>query len=77
MLIEAGYYFHKGRLLPYVQYARQDLRGSQPDEQRPQVGIGYYFLGHSSNLKMAYTRIDRDGAKGRNQFQLQYQAFIF
>lgn len=76
-LVEAGYYFHRARLLPYVQYARQDFRGSVPDEQRPQIGIGYYFIGHNSNLKAAYTRIDRDGAKGRNQFQLQYQAFVF
>lgn len=76
-LVEAGYYFHRARLLPYVQYARQDFRGAVPDEQRPQFGIGYYFIGHGSNLKAAYTRIDRDRAKGRNQFQLQYQVFVF
>jgi hypothetical protein len=76
-LFEAGYYFQKAKLQPYVQYARQDLSRSAADEQRPQVGLGYYFVGHNSNLKLAYTRIDKRGAKKRNQIQLQYQIFAF
>jgi Gram-negative porin len=76
-LVETGYYFHKAKLQPYVQYARQDLSDSTADEQRPQVGLGYYFVGHNSNLKLAYTRIDKHGTAKRNQFQLQYQVFAF
>lgn len=71
-LVETGYYFRKARLQPYLQYARQHR--STADEQRPQVGLGYYFVGHNSNLKLAYTRIDKRGAKKRNQVQLQYQS---
>jgi hypothetical protein len=76
--VEAGYYFRKAKVLPYLQYARQDFSNAiLADEQRPQIGIGYYFQGHNSNLKAAFTRIDRDRAKKRNQFQVQYQIFVF
>jgi hypothetical protein len=78
LFAEAGYYLHKAKLLPYVQYAKQDFSSSTlVDEQRPQVGIGYYFIGHNSNVKAAYTRIDRKTGKDRNQFQVQYQVFVF
>jgi hypothetical protein len=77
-LVETGFYFHKIKLLPYLQYAKQDISASnQPDEKRPQIGVGYYFEGHNSNLKVAYTRIERDNAPKRNQFQIQYQVFVF
>src|SRR5262245_16723283 len=78
ILVEAGYYLHSVKLLPYVQYARQDFSlATLADEQRPQFGIGYYFVGHNSNIKAAYTRIDKKGAKKLNQVQLQYQIYLF
>lgn len=77
-MLEAGYYFHNIHLQPYVQLARQDFDAAfRPDEKRTQLGLGYYFSGHNSNLKFAWTKIDRDGAKKRNQYVLQYQVYQF
>jgi hypothetical protein len=77
-MIEAGYYFHAIKLMPYVQLARQDFdAASRPDEKRTQGGLAFFFGGHSSNLKLAFTKIDRDHSPKRNQFQVQYQVFQF
>ena len=77
-LAEVGYYFHSVHLQPYLQLARQDFDAAfRPDEKRTQAGLGYYLSGHNSNLKVAWTKIDRDGAKKRNQYQIQYQVFAF
>ena len=77
-LVEAGYYFHSVKLLPYIQLARQDFDAAAlADEKREQGGLNWFMSGHNSNLKLAFTRIDRDRAKRRNQFQLQYQLFVF
>jgi len=77
-MIEVGYYLHAIHLQPYVQFARQDFDAvTRPDEKRTQGGLAYYFNGHNSNLKFAVTKIDKDGAKKRNQVQLQYQVFAF
>jgi hypothetical protein len=77
-MVEVGYYFHTIKLMPYVQFARQDFDAfTRPDEKRTQGGLAFWFAGHNSNLKLAWTKIDRDGAKKRNQYQLQYQVFQF
>jgi hypothetical protein len=77
-MLEAGYYFHGAKLMPYIQLARQDFDAvTRPDEKRTQGGLAFWFAGHNSNLKLAYTKIDRDRSKKRNQFQVQYQVFQF
>ncbi|MFL6237490.1 MAG: hypothetical protein ACJ76N_30495 [Thermoanaerobaculia bacterium] len=77
-MVEAGYYFHTIKLMPYIQLARQDFdAASRPDEKRTQGGVAFWFAGHNSNLKLAYTKIDRDRSPKRNQFQIQYQVFQF
>lgn len=78
-LAEIGYYLHAWKLLPFFQYARQKFAAgvSQPSEKRYQLGAGYYFHGFNSNLKLAWTRIDRDGVKGLNDVVLQYQFYVF
>lgn len=77
-MIEAGYYIHGVHLQPYVQYAQQNFDATaRPDEKRTQGGLAYYFNGHNSNLKLALTSIDKDGAKKRRQIQLQYQVYAF
>lgn len=77
-MVEAGYYFHTIKLMPYVQLARQDFdAASRPDEKRTQGGVALWFSGHNSNLKLAWTKIDRDRSPKRNQFQVQYQVFQF
>ncbi|HEY0512333.1 MAG TPA: hypothetical protein VGH73_10540 [Thermoanaerobaculia bacterium] len=77
-MVEAGYYFHNIHLQPYIQYAQQNFdAATRPDEKRTQGGLAFYFNGHNSNLKLAWTKIDKDGAKKRNQYVLQYQVFQF
>ena len=77
-MVEVGYYFHTLKLMPYVQLARQDFdAAARPDEKRAQAGLAFWFAGHNSNLKLAWTKIDREGARKRNQYQVQYQIFQF
>ena len=42
-----------------------------------EIGVGRYFRGHNSNLKFAFTRIERDGSPDRDQLRLQWQVFAF
>jgi hypothetical protein len=77
-MVEAGYYFHGAKIMPYIQLARQDFDAAvRPDEKRTQGGLAFWFSGHNSNLKLAYTKIDRDRSPKRNQLQVQYQVFQF
>ncbi len=78
-LAEVGYYFHSCKLLPFFQYAQERFAAgvAQPSERRFQTGIGYYLHGYNSNLKLAWTRIDRDGLPGANDVVVQYQFYVF
>ncbi len=77
-MIEAGFYFAGIKLMPYIQWARQDFDlATLLDEKRTQGGLAFWLNGHNSNLKLAYTSIDRDRSKKRSQFQVQYQVFAF
>ena len=76
-LAEVGYYFHTLKLMPYIQYARQDFDAVTRADRADSGGLAFWFDGHNSNLKLAWTKIDRDSAKKRNQYQLQYQIFQF
>lgn len=41
-------------------------------------GLAYWCYGHNSNLKVFYTRIQQDGAAhGANQFNVQWQIFLY
>ena len=78
-LAEIGYYVRALALLPFFQYAQEKFAAgvAQPSEQRFQFGAGYYFHGYNSNLKLAWTRIDRDRAGWFNDVVLQYQLYAF
>ncbi|MDP9121378.1 MAG: hypothetical protein M3O15_08435 [Acidobacteriota bacterium] len=77
LLAELGYYIHEIKLQPFLQYARQKLDVAGPGEKRYQAGLGYYFKGYNSNLKLAWSRIERDAVKKRNEITMQYQVFAF
>jgi len=78
-LAEIGYYVRAVKLLPFFQFAQQKFAAgvAQPSERRFQVGAGYYFHGYNSNLKLAWTRIDRDRVGWLNDAVLQYQFYVF
>ncbi|MDM7913874.1 MAG: porin [Candidatus Eisenbacteria bacterium] len=65
------------RFTPYFQAARQELDSRGPDETSLQAGLSWWIDGHKANFKAAWNRIERDGAKTRNQLLIQYQAFTF
>jgi len=78
ILAELGYYLHGAKIQPYLQYAKEDFDlASKADQTRTQIGIGWYPMGYNSNFKFAYTKVESKGAKDRNQFQIQYQVFVF
>jgi hypothetical protein len=78
ILLEAGYYLAAIKTQPFFQYSEENFSNSAlADEKRITGGLGWYFAAHSSDLKLAYTRLQATGAPDRNQYQLQYQVFIW
>jgi hypothetical protein len=78
-LAEIGYYFAPVKLQPFFQYTQDKYAAGVPlpSEKRFQTGIGWYFHGQNSNLKLAWTRIDRENVIPINDWVLQYQFFVF
>ena len=61
---------------PYVQYSRRDFAESGADEQNTQLGLAYWHSKHTFNVKLGYTRQERDGSVDRDQVVLQCQLFF-
>lgn len=78
-LAEIGYYFHAVKLQPFFQWSQERYASfvNLPSEQRFQSGIAWYFHGYNSNLKLAWTRIDRERTIAINDWVLQYQFYVF
>jgi hypothetical protein len=78
-LAEIGYYFHAVKLQPFFQWSQEKYASyvSLPSEQRFQSGIAWYLHGYNSNLKLAWTRIDRERAIAIDDWVLQYQFYVF
>jgi hypothetical protein len=78
VLAEAGYYVGALKAQPFVQFSEENFdHHSHPDQKRYTFGLAYYFIGQTSNLKFAYTRLEEVGSPRRDQYQLQYQIFIW
>jgi hypothetical protein len=78
LLVEAGYYLGAIRTQPFLQYSTETFaQRFDPDQKRTTFGLGHFFQGHSSDVKLAYTRLQGTGQVSRNQLQLQYQIFIW
>jgi hypothetical protein len=78
-LAEIGYYLHEAKVLPFFQWTQEKYAADVPllSQNRYQLGLGYYFQGFNSNLKLAWTRIDTESVKGLNDVVLQYQFYVF
>jgi len=77
---QAGFFFSPVKLLPYFRYeTRRFSHGTTPskDEQRYQIGLGWYLKGHNANVKLAYTKVDPDSGRHTDQFTVQLQGFYF
>lgn len=78
LLVEAGYYFGESRLLPFVQYSSRDFNASAtPDQDKIQVGLGWMFGGHRTNLKLSWAQISTDGASDVDEIWLNFQVFRY
>ena len=77
-MMEAGFYHGGSKLLPFVQYTKQDFAaGFANDVEKTLAGIGYFFKGHGGNVKLSYANVDRAGAPGQDELWLQLQMFSF
>jgi hypothetical protein len=77
-LAEAGYYFGAIKTQPFFQYSAENFeRHSHPDQKRTTFGLGFFPSGHNSDVKFAYTRLQGTGQIRRNQYQLQYQIWVW
>jgi len=75
---EVGYYLGAIKTQPFFQYATENFSNSAlADQKRYTFGLAYYFAGHTSDLKFAYTELKATNAPNRSQYQLQYQIFIW
>jgi hypothetical protein len=81
---EAGYTFLPIAVAPIVriEHFHDDTPAPRitpfATQNRYAGGLAYWCYGHNSNLKFFYTRIQQDGAAhGANQFNLQWQIFVY
>lgn len=78
LLVEGGWFFHRARLEPFVQYASRDYRDpARADESRLQGGVAFFGNGHKNNLKLAVARLTRANAADGIQYVAQWQVLAF
>jgi hypothetical protein len=77
-LVEAAAHFAKGRLSPFVQWARKDFdQAALGDQSYWQAGMAYWMAGHQRNLKFSAGRQHTEGAPDRTQVLVQLQIFYY
>jgi hypothetical protein len=79
LLGEVGYYFGALQLQPFFQYNDDKFDSSTglPDQKHLAFGAAYYFAGNASNVKLQYVRLQETGVVDRNEWQMQYQIFLW
>ena len=80
---EAGYLLLPYKISPIFRYEHLSAVGAGGAQARYAGGIAFWPYGHSTNLKLFYTRIQTDtpaaaavSLKGVNQVNLQWQVFF-
>jgi len=79
-LVQAGYLFTNAKVMPWVKVEGQKFSHSADrakDQNRFQVGLSYFHLGHNANIKAGYGRIDPKVGRSVNLFTVQLQVFYF
>jgi hypothetical protein len=83
IMSEAGYRFDAVQLSPILRFEHRNVStpsAGAPTEDRFGAGLAYWPYGHNVNLKAFYTRIkpsDPAGLNGYNQFNLQWQVYLY
>ena len=74
---EAGYTFLPVKISPIVRFDHLSSIGATGATSRYGGGLAFWPYGHSSNLKLFYTRVQvENAAHGFNQVNLQWQLFF-
>lgn len=82
LFAEAGYYFGRAKLLPWVRYESQrfaDEVNSGRDQRKAGAGVTWYAEGHAFNIRAAVTRVIPGAAAlpCTTQVTVQVQLFTF
>ena len=78
--LQAGFYLAPMKIMPFVRIEKQDFRASSlngNDNNRQQLGVGWYPNGNNFNVKAAYSRVDPRAGKTTNEYTVQMQFFYY
>ena len=78
--LQAGFYFAPTKLMPFARYEQQDFRLrtlNGTDNNRLQLGLGWYPGGNNFNVKAAYTRVEPRVARSTKEYTVQLQFFYY
>jgi hypothetical protein len=78
--LQAGFYLAPLKVMPFVRLEKQDFKASSlngNDNNREQLGLGWYPNGNNFNIKAAYTRVDPRAGRTTNQYTAQMQFFYY
>ncbi len=77
-MVELAYYFASAKLQAYAAFYERDFDSVlSADEERFEVGVGFYPRGYSRVLKISYGQISKDGLPDRDRFLVQLQLLAF
>jgi hypothetical protein len=77
-LVEVGYLISALKLTPVLQFSDRNIVDTTTgDEKHWSVGANYWWAGHNTNVKGAYSRISPNGSPSQNEFTIQLQLFYF
>lgn len=75
---QLGYYLAGLKVMPFGRLEKRDNRGTNAgDENRQQIGLGWYPNGHNFNIKAAYSRVDPRIGNATNEYTVQLQFFYY
>lgn len=75
---EAGYYFQKTKLAPFVQVNYENFDDKTlNDKHFMQAGLAYYIKGQTLNVKLAAGKFGGEHLNNQTQILLRMQAFMF
>jgi len=80
VVLQAGYYDASLKIQPFARLERQDFSASankSRNNNRLQLGVGWYPNGNNFNIKAAATRISPKAGNKTNQATIQMQFFYY
>ncbi len=78
VLVELGYFDHRARVTPYLQYASRDYEDpGRADESRIQGGLAFWGNGHKNSLKVGAAKLAKESASDGVQYVVQWQVLAY